>query len=407
MEGLEENIKKIMESNRRGGEHEYTLPSPELYPFEWLWDSCFHAIILSKFDLTAAKNEFRSMVSRPLPSGLIPHIIYWEKLTKDASWGREMRGDVIDAAWGTTNTSSITQPPLMAETLWHLYMCSEEDVTFLREMYPVLRSHYAYLLRERTYSIRNLAYMINPDESGEDNSPRFDSAQGLGVVHSTEENLERRLERMRQNAVCDFDSRTCMSLHFAVADVSFNVLLAESLGALQKIAEVLGFESDEMYFGEQKLMTEKAMRQLLHTENGEFYSYDNLKEEHILIKTWNLFMPLYGGLVTKEEAKHLVSDLLLNEKEFGTEWPVPSVSQSEPSFDPQQGFWRGPVWMAPNWFIYKGLKRYGFDSEAKELKKKTITLLENSGFREHYDPLTGKGLGAKNFTWGGLVLDMD
>ena len=60
-----------------------------------------------------------------------------------------------------------------------------------------------------------------------------------------------------------------------------------------------------------------------------------------------------------------------------------------------------------NWFIYKGLKNYGFLEIAQQIKDSSLKLLSNSGFREYFNPQTGEGLGAKNFTWGGLILDMD
>jgi hypothetical protein len=33
-------------------------------------------------------------------------------------------------------------------------------------------------------------------------------------------------------------------------------------------------------------------------------------------------------------------------------------------------------------------------------------LVEKSGFREYYDPVTGEGHGAREFTWSGLLVDM-
>jgi hypothetical protein len=33
-------------------------------------------------------------------------------------------------------------------------------------------------------------------------------------------------------------------------------------------------------------------------------------------------------------------------------------------------------------------------------------LIEHNGFREYFNPETGKAYGAHNFTWGTLVLDM-
>ena len=50
--------------------------------------------------------------------------------------------------------------------------------------------------------------------------------------------------------------------------------------------------------------------------------------------------------------------------------------------------------------------RYGFAEEAADIREKSKVLLERSGFRECFNPETGEGLGAHNFTWGALVLDM-
>lgn len=66
----------------------------------------------------------------------------------------------------------------------------------------------------------------------------------------------------------------------------------------------------------------------------------------------------------------------------------------------------GPTWIGVNWFVYKGLVNYGFNDIAERVKDSSLKLIKRSGFREYYHPHTGEGLGAPNFTWGGLVLDM-
>ena len=35
-----------------------------------------------------------------------------------------------------------------------------------------------------------------------------------------------------------------------------------------------------------------------------------------------------------------------------------------------------------------------------------LKLIEKSGFREYYNPFSGEGYGAEDFTWAGLILDM-
>ena len=402
---IREETYQLMLNNRRTKDgFQFTLPSPDLYPFQWLWDSCFHSIILSKFDVASAKEELRSAFSQPLPSGVLPHIIYWDK-PKNGNWGRESRGDIINAAWGVDGTSSITQPPIMAKAVQRVYEI-DNDIDFLTETYPILRKHYLCLKNERSLNENELVFIINPDESGEDNSPRFDKAQGLATHHTADENLNQRIRLIKKNATCKFDTK-CISEQFSIVDIPFNVIYAESLEIMGVLARELGKLDDaELFSTIAKKLKEKILTELC--SDGKCFSYDLLLKEKVDVDTWHLFMPLYGGLLSEDDAAKLVNEVLLDEKQFWTPFPVPTVSKQDESYDvSDDAFWRGHVWMAPNWFIYHGLKRYGYDDIARELKQKTLALIKQSGFREHYHPITGKGLGAPNFTWGGLVLDME
>ena len=157
------SLQVLLHNRRVTDGHQYTQPSPSTYPYQWLWDSCFHAIALSHFSPEDAKKELRSAVSQQFENGMLPHMIYWEPGTLvDIQWGRE----------GKKRTSTITQPPLIAEAVWRIFE-KDGDAAFLAEMYPALSSFYEYLLTARDPRSNHLAGIINPDESGEDNSPRF------------------------------------------------------------------------------------------------------------------------------------------------------------------------------------------------------------------------------------------
>lgn len=401
---LQDEIKSLMEKNRRvKGGFTYTVPSPEIYPFQWLWDSCFHAIILSYFGKNEAQNELRSVTSHPLPNGLLPHIIYWEDGYHKKNWGRELRGDILNQSWGIDGTSAITQPPIIATALWHVHTM-HNDIKFLKELYQKLRTYYLCLLAERDPESSGIVGIINPDESGEDNSPRFDRAQGLPERHTADQNLNKRIDRIRQNRECNFNARDCMRQHFWIKDVAFNAILVRGLEDMAHIANEIGETEDHDIFLIQQSRTKKAMRKHM-CEGGFCYSLDDDINKKIHIDTWNLFTPLFGGTLTHEEADTLVHDMLLDEKKFWSPFPIPSIAQNESCFQ-KNDFWRGPTWIAPNWFIYQGLKRYGYEKAAGELRDRTRSLIERSGFREYYDPRNGKGLGANNFTWGGLIIDM-
>ena len=64
-------------------------------------------------------------------------------------------------------------------------------------------------------------------------------------------------------------------------------------------------------------------------------------------------------------------------------------------------YWRGPVWINTNWFIRLGLLRYGYNDRAELIRQGVPRLMSDQGFREYYDPITGIGLGGKNFSWTG------
>ncbi len=400
-----DTVEALMQQNRRtAGDFVYTVPSSEHYPFQWLWDSCFHSIILSHIDTKLAQEELRSVISRPLLNGLLPHMIYWDTKYETLHWGREHEGDVLTEAWGTNGVSSITQPPILASAIWHLHMRTH-DKSFLEEVYPTVRRYYLSLLNERNFSNHGLLGIINPDESGEDNSPRFDNIQHLLPQHTPAENFHRRIDRVREHVACGFDVQGCTRHHFWIEDVSFNAICIRSLESLAHIALEIGETNDAQVFSLCAKQIKSSM-QLNMSCGYRYYSLQGEQQTKILIDTWGLFMPLYAGILHKEEAKLLVERHLLNKEAFYTNFPVPSVSLHEESFN-NTDLWRGPTWIAINWFVYKGLQNYGYHDIAKMIKTKSLDLISLSGFREFYNTHTGQGLGAHDFTWGGLVLDME
>jgi len=405
LQSQREDVKKLLIKNRRIQDgYSFTTPSPDLYPFQWLWDSCFHTMMLAHFDIDQARAELRSVVARPLPSGLLPHIIYWIEDYRTINWGREMRGDIINGVWGVQGTSGITQPPLVATTVWNLHT-RYPDKAFLEEMYPILNQYYRALQDTRTHDDTGLLGIINPDESGEDNSPRFDQLLNLSSRHTDIENLEKRIELMKQNSSCDFNVRTCMMHYFWAEDVTFNVIAKRGFEDLAKIADVLGYRDDALHWEQATQLIHASIRKHM-CKDGMCHSLGGNDHTKIDITTWGVLAPLFGNILTQEEAATLVGRILLNKDFFWTEFPIPSVARNQDAYQPDD-FWRGPMWMAINWFIYKGLKNYGFDDIARDVREKSIALVTRSGFREYYNPETGEGLGARDFTWGGLIIDME
>ena len=389
---VEEQAKDILRTNGRITDgHQYTVPSPDTYPYQWLWDSCFHAIALAHFEPEAAVAELSSLVSKQFEDGMLPHMIYWEPT------------ELYEFDWGTEGTSAITQPPMLAYAARRIYQ-QTQDKAFLEEIYPPMLAFYRYLIDKRDPRDHQLIGIINPDESGEDNSPRFDAVLHVPDDISIDDHLSRRLELVDANRTCNFDAELCMRKYFWVKDVPFNTIMVQNLHELASIASELGEDDDAHYCTMHADLIAKSMRERLF-DNGVYWSAQGVDYERLSVATWAHFAPLFAGLYSKEEAEQVMARHFSDEDTFRAPWGIRTVSAKELSYR-SNGYWRGPVWMAPHWFIYHGLKRYGYTDEAAWIREKSEGLLEHSGFREYFDPETGEGYGAHDFTWGALILDM-
>ena len=87
------------------------------------------------------------------------------------------------------------------------------------------------------------------------------------------------------------------------------------------------------------------------------------------------------------------------------------MSADHERFDPLKGYWRGPNWLDQAYFAVKGLRNYGFNTEADQATHQIIKgadgiLGKGKAIHENYHPLTGKGLNAQNFSWSAAHLIM-
>ena len=140
-----------------------------------------------------------------------------------------------------------------------------------------------------------------------------------------------------------------------------------------------------------------------------FYDVRAGSNEKLKVLTAMSLLPIILPGVPNSVCRSVIDAHLLNKHEFMSPYPIPSVAMNDPAFYAEESYalWRGPTWPVMNWFLYKGLRRKGFLAEADRLRGSLHELIEKSGFREYYNPLTGEGYGAKDFTWPGLIVDME
>ena len=134
------------------------------------------------------------------------------------------------------------------------------------------------------------------------------------------------------------------------------------------------------------------------------------------IQVFTGFLPLWCGLSTRDHASELVETHYKADQKFRANWGVRSLAQNESmyslDFSSNPSNWLGPIWIVVNYFVWKGLRNYGFVQEAQELAHKTQEMLvndlrTNGSLNEYYHPDSGKPLSHKGFLdWNLLVVEM-
>lgn len=411
----------------------YTIPAKGLYPHQWLWDSCFTAIGIRHYDVERAKIEIFSLLRGQWENGMVPHMIFTPGLKQHPYFG-VWRSWVSPYAPDHVSTSGITQPPMLAEAI----VCIGEKLpvverrSWYRQVFPGLLAYHEWLYTERDPHDEGLALLIHPWETGLDNTPpwmaemnehllpwwirflqatKLETALGLfrrdtRVIDARQRptnieamalyDIQRRLRRKEYNI-----NRILDHSLFAIEDLAFNSILIRANEHLLHIAKSIRAEVPQELTDRMQLAV-KALDELWDPYTESYYPRDFVT--HRLLKEQSIasLLPLYAGCITKERAAQLVKSLE-NEHVFGPPYPVPSTPLNSIWFDPVR-YWQGPTWFNINWLIIQGLKRYGYHNHAEALAESMIELAREHGFYEYFNPISGEGLGAPDFSWTAAVI---
>ena len=387
----------------------YTKPSPGTYPFQFFWDTCFHVFILTSLgEHKMAKEHLYSLFAMQEEDGFVGHMIYWDRL-KPGRLADFFQSKPSFKHLFKSHMSALIQPPLVAQAVARVYEVSG-DKAFLREMLPKLKKYYRWLARNRDFQGDGLLTIISPFESGMDWKPTFDV-----VVDFPEKKADWRLFMKMvgvdfRNFMNNYNLKKVYKKgYFQVKEVGLNTIYAQNLNAMAGLCKELGEEKEAGAF---KRLGEQVSRSILEVmydeKDAAFYDVYGKKNTKIRILTPTIFYPVVLKSLPKEVKEKVVTKHFFNSEEFDAPFPLPSVSKSHPSFGPTATMyiWRGPTWIVNNWFMHQFLMENGYGKESKRLIDSIRSLIGKSGFREYYNPFTGEGYGAKDFTWAGLVLDM-
>jgi hypothetical protein len=356
----------------------YTRPSPRHYPWQWYWDSCFAAVAWRRFERERSERELRSLLAAQRPDGFIGHTIFWSGPPRDL---RRFTYNMLSRS--ATMTASI-QPPALAWA-WRISVGDPAQEAGIL-------AHHRWLAEHRDLEGDGLIWIVQPDESGLDASPQFDPIWG-GRSHS----LPGFVRLVRHNRRLGYDLRRIHAAGGPVcAEVMTNVLYGLSRLAL----------------GEPSL-TAVIVERMYDRRTGVFGPLAHPALRRSVPLTWAALSPLALPDLPEEIGRRLVEEHLLDRSRFWLPVPPPSVSAADPAFSTRdtvfpgiRRYWRGPTWINAAWLLWLGLVRLGYEEPADELARRVSTAVISNGLREYYDPYNGRGMGAPEFAWSALAIEL-
>ena len=425
---LAEQAKRVLDLNWSGS---YTKPGPRLYPHQWSWDSAFIAIGYACYQQERATAELRHLFDNQWSNGLLPQIVFNPGFAGYFPGMSFWHAECSQNARCKLNTSGVAQPPLHATAALHVYRRAadaEGAFAFLEEVYPCLGTWHEYLYRERDPEGEGLVYLRHPWESGMDNSPMWDQIlqrmqlrpDQIPKYQRADTHVVPKEDRPEEAAYDRFaylvqlfeqrdydEARIREDCPFLVQDVLFNALLCQAEQDLAQIARILG--GDPSPHEARAAKTAAAMdRKLWDEEHGIYLDFDLNTYQPIGVYVAAGFLPLYAGIPDQERARRMLESMqntgfCLKDESLV---PVPSYDRYGYGFSPVQ-YWRGPVWINIDWLLMRGFERYGFPEQAERLRRAMVSLVQNAGFYEYFDPIGGRGHGSDFFSWtAALLLDV-
>ncbi len=408
---LDEAARGILARNDRGG---YTVPTHGLYPFQWNWDSAFVAMGFAVYDVDRAYRELERLIEGQWDDGMIPHIVF------HAPSDTYFPGPEV---WGTNHrvpTSGITQPPVFGMALRHVHEAAvagslPQAQARSQALFQAALRHHRWWLRARDPDRTGLVAILHPWESGSDNSPAWDTAFAR-VATSTTTAIRRRDtghvdSAMRPRDIdyqrfihlvdlyreCGWDpARQWAKAPFKIAEIQMTSILARSTADLLVLADQLGTAEEKSELREMLDHLAAGLARRWRPQLNRFVSLDLISGEDIETPTQAGFMPLLAVPLDDAQRKAVREEI--------TRWceavalAVPSTPPFSPAFEAKR-YWRGPVWAVINWLIADGLRLNRLEDLARTIEQGTIRAIEQKGFFENFDPLTGEGGGGDAFSW--------
>jgi putative isomerase len=304
-------------------------------------------------------------------------------------------GNLAGLRSGLTDWVDRAHPPIGGHAVWEVHR-RHADRDLLDHAYPVLRRAFDWWFEARDGNGNGLLeYGSSPvgdghfvhtklaamDESANDNSPVHDEATFDETTHTLD-----------------------------MEDVGLNSLLVWEADHLARIARELGLDADAVELDERREHLAALVRERLWDDERGLFGNRLWSGRFARSHAPTSFYPMTAGIATPEQAERMVHEHLEDPARFGGDWPVAGTPHDDPAAD-DNVYWRGRAWPPFNYLVFLGLRRYGYEGEARVLAERSAAMFD-LGWRdrrsyENVNQRTGEGGDSPDsdpfYTWGALL----
>ncbi len=357
----------------------WVRPGGPHYVGQWIWDTMFVVDLLS---LLPGKKELIREIFRN----------YWDFQDRWNAAEPAYAHDMITVAIKTEpqEVRRFSQIPILAWGMERVFR-RNGDEELLRQSLGRLERFHEWFWRER--DVTGLGLVAVGAYSGETQHARWETFDY--ECNMDDLKLTRHPTREGENEGAWYGN-LCVT-----GNTSYLILAERSL---VRLAESMG--NSEMA-ARRKPRIEKAVEamrtHMWDEEAGTFLTVERDTLNKIPVATISSWMPLTAGVPTESMAARMAE--VLASPAWQTPLPVPTVDRTDSRWRSDR-FWRGDVWPPTNYQIASGLADYGHTELAAEIADKTIANAIENGISEHYDSVSGKALGVKDYCMSATLVMM-
>jgi len=418
MSNLDDQARNILQKNDRGG---YTVPTARLYPYQWNWDSAFVALGFLTFDRDRAWREVELLLEGQWQNGMIPSIIFRrddpDYFPGPSVWQTQTACESVPPIPST----GISQPPVLASIVLTMVQSgNEDDERRAKAIFDqVLKSHRWYQ-NERLSSVSNGVITVHPWETGRDNCPdwepgletmdidpklphyeRQDTRHANPEQRPSKEQYDKFISMVKYGREQNWNQKKITAdgpfrmadpgIHFILLRAHRDLLtLAKLLKQTDAITEIETFVANGV----------SATDYFWNSAVGAFTARNIVNGEFSNGVTSASALCFYADAGTENQRSKTIDNLMrISDK---VRYMLPSWDPDAQGFDPQR-YWCGPVWPQMNYIISRGLEEQGYDILADKIRRDLLSLIEQSGFRECFNPLSGEGCLGDDFSWTAAI----